>query len=109
MPSRTDRAHASTPASVTPIKADRGTLLWRVSTPSNLKVAVSKLRRHKNSRGADDVTVEEFLAHLPGEIRAIQLRLRHGSHRFKPLRPKAIAKKDGGWRPILIPDRKSVV
>jgi RNA-directed DNA polymerase len=78
-------------------------LLHKLSTVKALRAAFKGLRSRKSSRGADDVTLLDFERSLEAELRSIQRSLRTGSYRFTPLRPRAIPKTGGKYRPILIP------
>ena len=84
-------------------RVGRGELLRQVASTTALKQAFLSLRRRKGSRGADDVTVEDFGRSLSAHLRSIRHKLLTGSYRFRGLKP--VAKPKGGekYRPILIP------
>ncbi|MEZ4377196.1 MAG: reverse transcriptase domain-containing protein [Gemmatimonadales bacterium] len=81
-----------------------GALLRHVASPVNLRASFTALRGKKNARGGvDDVSISQYEGELASRIPGVRYRLRTGTYRFSRLRPVAIGKRSGGYRPILVP------
>ena len=106
MPRRAERPGSPKKPEGTPSRetnAPRGTLLFRLSDPRSLRVALRRLRRRAEKLKPPEESIAAFEAHRNANLKALSHQVRAGSFRFTALRPVAIVKSPGKYRPILIP------
>ena len=81
-----------------------GTLLRLMARQSSLRRAFNTmLRKRRSASGIDDVTIQDYQEVLRPRLRDLSQRLSNGTFRFSALRPVAVPKNAGGYRPILVP------
>ena len=81
-----------------------GTLLEQIAEPQNLRRAFAKVRANQGAAGIDRKTIAAFEANLEHELAVLSKRLlSKARYQPPPVRRVAIAKPDGGSRPLGIP------
>ena len=78
-------------------------LIERVLSDDNIGRALKQVVGNHGAPGVDDMTVDELVQWLPGNIEDLRAKILRGKYKPKPVRRVEIPKPDGGTRDLGVP------